>query len=176
MERIPFVVRNGKLVFKGTVHQHDALEQGRNFRIHRKEQSQIGHRSDGQQRNLTGIPADGIAHEFEVSAHAELRFVRPVGKPIRLRRGGLFDVGQHWDGRAGEDGNVLAARDLEQCADHHCALFRLAGNRRDTKKVALFLHQQVGESDAVVNIGTNIGVEDHFFFCHVKIPPCWLVL
>ncbi len=102
--------------------------------------------------------ANGLAHEFDGCATGKVRRVGPAGQGSSLGHGGLALGNQQRLRCAGEDGHILP-RSPAEGAGQLGPLHRLAGDRGDAQQFTLRLRQQIGQTERVVDVTADVGVE-----------------
>jgi hypothetical protein len=97
--------------------------------------------------------------------------MRPAVKHAGLRGGGLALRNQQRLFCARQNGDCFAGH-IAHCAGHLRAALSLAGDCGNAKQFALWLRQQVGQTDSIVNVGANISVQQeldgHLRFSRLK--------
>lgn len=141
-----------------SAHHHYAFEERWNVRIHAEQQANIGQRRNAQENHFPGVLPNRAAHELDGLAWRKVFLVWPcpqgcslLGYPLLLRHEQrVVAAGKY---------RHLSSSDLADGARQPGTFHRLARNRRDAEQLALGLRQQVRQTNRVIDITADVGVE-----------------
>ena len=150
-------------------HQDQFLQQGGDFRVGGKQQPHIGHRANRQQADLPRIRTNGIDHKLDMPVKGELRLMVVRSQHRSLRGACLDRLAQHRRRAARINGDIALSGRPAQAAGQHRPGDRLARHGGDPHQLACRLLQQIGQTDRIVNIRANVGIQQDFLGFHKAV-------
>ena len=143
--------------FDGAAHQHDALEFAESCQVFVNRFAQIGERADGYERDFAGEFGGLLEKKF--CGFGMLRRSLALLGPIGLREfGGGAGSG------ADQDGDGSGVGFLEEAVDETSAKSGVAPGGGDAENLDFGATQCQSQSEGVVNVVADVGVEDDFGF------------